>query len=59
MTNIHKRLKKMYVYGNDAFDCSTVQLVGRQADYLVKLDTPRSGIPHTAQTPGNVQCIKI
>ncbi|PSN51230.1 hypothetical protein C0J52_10543 [Blattella germanica] len=55
--NIHKRLKR--VYGAAAVDRSTVnRWASRLRDergHANIRDNPRSGRPHTAQTPDNVQ----
>jgi transposase len=55
--NIHKRLKN--VYGDDTVDCSTVsqwarRLTGESWHTNIR-DSPRTGRPHTTQTPDNVQ----
>jgi hypothetical protein len=55
--NIHKRLKN--VHGDGAVDRSTVsrwarRLSGESGHANIR-DSPRTGRPHTAQTPDNVQ----
>ncbi|PNF29555.1 hypothetical protein B7P43_G01919, partial [Cryptotermes secundus] len=55
--NIHKILKN--VYGDDAVERSTVsrwarKLYGESGHANIR-DSPRTGSPHTAQTPDNVQ----
>ena len=59
VTNIHKRLKKMY--GDGAVDHSTVirwasRISGESGHVNVK-EFPRSDRPHTAQTPDNMRGI--
>jgi hypothetical protein len=34
-----------------------IHLVGGHADYVNICDSPRTGRPHTAQTPDNLQCV--